>query len=267
MLDTMLFPPSPALSECDSLDGIDDLDAFLASKGKLSHFPTPPPQKKDTIIINTAELSDSSSEHSFDSNMEVYTYHYYAAMNYRQEATMGRLFSRTDDLKLSKLWESLDEVQLPLEILELTMSILLRLRHRDENGLLSPDHYRIDWYLIVTAALMLASDYLDDIPRKITWWRDWLCHEGADLLPLIEAKTMLLKSIDWALHSCASPHAMAAARRRLPGGRSSESSEGEPDSNSDMSANSHDHEGTSAHRRTDSAVGNLTSQFEEIKIE
>lgn len=37
-----MFPPSPALSAVDSLDGIDDLDAFLDAQGALSRFPTPP---------------------------------------------------------------------------------------------------------------------------------------------------------------------------------------------------------------------------------
>lgn len=47
----MIPPPSPALSACDPLDGIDDLEAFLAAMGPLSHFPTPPvPSKKDSVV-------------------------------------------------------------------------------------------------------------------------------------------------------------------------------------------------------------------------
>lgn len=53
-----MFPPSPAVSVCDSLDGIDDLDAFLDSQGRLSHFPTPPLKKQP--LVTTVELLDAS---------------------------------------------------------------------------------------------------------------------------------------------------------------------------------------------------------------
>jgi hypothetical protein len=38
-----MFPPSPALSFVDSLDGIEDLEAYLDAQPALSQFPTPPP--------------------------------------------------------------------------------------------------------------------------------------------------------------------------------------------------------------------------------
>lgn len=53
----MLPPPSPALSASNSLDGIDDLDAFLAAQGSLSHFPTPP-LKKDLLVEVIDVLED-----------------------------------------------------------------------------------------------------------------------------------------------------------------------------------------------------------------
>jgi hypothetical protein len=37
-----MFPPSPALSLVDSLDGIEDLEAYLDAQPALSQFPTPP---------------------------------------------------------------------------------------------------------------------------------------------------------------------------------------------------------------------------------
>ena len=42
MIATMLLPPSPALSACDSLADIDDLDAYILAQGPLSRFATPP---------------------------------------------------------------------------------------------------------------------------------------------------------------------------------------------------------------------------------
>ena len=57
-------PPSPAWSDCDSLHGIEDLDAFLESKGRLSHFPTPPlfAILKDEIVVEEMEVSDDEGE-------------------------------------------------------------------------------------------------------------------------------------------------------------------------------------------------------------
>ena len=55
----MRHPPSPALSACDSLDG-DDLDAFLASQGSLSHFPTPPP--KQDVVVEAIEVLEELAQ-------------------------------------------------------------------------------------------------------------------------------------------------------------------------------------------------------------
>lgn len=53
-----ILPPSPA-SCVDSLDGIDDLDAFLAAQGPLSQFATPP--LKSPVIVDIAEVSPVSN--------------------------------------------------------------------------------------------------------------------------------------------------------------------------------------------------------------
>lgn len=55
----MMLPPSPALSDCDSLDGIDDLDAFLASQGQLSQWPTPPSLQKQALVETIEITSDA----------------------------------------------------------------------------------------------------------------------------------------------------------------------------------------------------------------
>lgn len=61
------FPPSPSFSDCDSLAGIDDLDAFLASKGKLSHWPTPPLKREiEEDLEAPSEESDDESEDGVD---------------------------------------------------------------------------------------------------------------------------------------------------------------------------------------------------------
>lgn len=55
------FPPSPALSICDSLADIDDLDAFLDAQGPLSHFGTPPPPKASSMV-EVMEVFDEEEE-------------------------------------------------------------------------------------------------------------------------------------------------------------------------------------------------------------
>lgn len=61
-------PLSPALSDCDSLNGIEDLDAFLDAQGQLSHFPTPPlfALYKDDTIIQEVEMEFSDDEDELD---------------------------------------------------------------------------------------------------------------------------------------------------------------------------------------------------------
>jgi hypothetical protein len=54
------FPLSPAFSDCDSLAGIDDLDAFLDAQGKLSQWPTPPLKRE--IIEEDLEVPSEDSE-------------------------------------------------------------------------------------------------------------------------------------------------------------------------------------------------------------
>lgn len=61
------FPPSPAISDSDSLAGIDDLDAFLDSKGALSRWPTPPSRGENVEDLEVpSEESDYDSEDGVD---------------------------------------------------------------------------------------------------------------------------------------------------------------------------------------------------------
>lgn len=58
------FPPSPTLSVCDSLQDIDDLDAFLEAQGSLSQFPTPPLKKLATV--EEVEIFEEDYEEDVD---------------------------------------------------------------------------------------------------------------------------------------------------------------------------------------------------------
>jgi hypothetical protein len=64
---SQMFPLSPAFSDCDSLAGIDDLDAFLDAQGKLSQWPTPPLKMASVEELEvSSEDSDCESEDGVD---------------------------------------------------------------------------------------------------------------------------------------------------------------------------------------------------------
>jgi hypothetical protein len=64
---SQMFPLSPAFSNCDSLAGIDDLDAFLDAQGKLSQWPTPPLKMASVEELEvSSEDSDCESEDGVD---------------------------------------------------------------------------------------------------------------------------------------------------------------------------------------------------------
>ena len=58
-----VYPPSPALSVCDSLDGV-DLDALLDAQGPLSRFATPPLNKTPTVEVEGV-LEDAFDEDEY----------------------------------------------------------------------------------------------------------------------------------------------------------------------------------------------------------
>ena len=66
------LPPSPAFSYCDSLAGIDDLDAFLDAQGKLSQWPTPPLKREiEEDLEVPSEESDYESEDGVDGTLRM----------------------------------------------------------------------------------------------------------------------------------------------------------------------------------------------------
>ena len=71
MIATMLLPPSPALSACDSLADIDDLDAYILAQGPLSRFATPPLPSTKAVTIEYAEVFDSDGEYEEDEEDEL----------------------------------------------------------------------------------------------------------------------------------------------------------------------------------------------------
>ena len=58
------YSRSPAFSDCDSLAGIDDLDAFLDAQGKLSQWPTPPLRREieEDLEVPSEESEDESED-------------------------------------------------------------------------------------------------------------------------------------------------------------------------------------------------------------
>ena len=66
MMLSSVLPPSPAISICDSLADIDDLDAFLEAQGTLSHFPTPPLKTKPVVLCVEVPESDDDDQDQYD---------------------------------------------------------------------------------------------------------------------------------------------------------------------------------------------------------
>lgn len=218
------FPPSPALSACDSLDGIEDLDAFLASKGPLSRFGTPP-LAKDIGYSETVEVFDESSEDEYDdSDVDctcicscLHKIMYWAllltnpldthtATVLARESCNGAIPTACEVDLINDL---LVRAQLPAEILALSYNILRRystLKSFDSS-------YAAD--LLTVSAFALAVTYTSDHPPKSSWWACFVCN---DLWIAPDIDTMMLSmlvTLDWSLHSLSSPQAMGRAAKAL----------------------------------------------------
>ena len=184
----MIFPPSPALSVCDSLDGIEDLDAFLASQGALSHFPTPPLDNvpyKDTIEPAAA---DSELDLAVSQGLVLTDP---IANAFAHATTAG---SAPTPYIADTLHHILVNADLPLEVIAIAFSMLSFLE-ADTRSLVEcpPD-------LLVLAALSLAVSYTDDHAPGPSWYSNHVC-KGTHTARRIDQVTLeLLATLDW--HIC-----------------------------------------------------------------
>ncbi|USW53095.1 Putative Cyclin-like superfamily [Septoria linicola] len=190
----MIYPPSPALSACDSLDGIDDLDAFLALQGGLSHFPTPP-------------LKSDARDPGLDVTRPTHTHH-----NLVQTDPVANAFAIEASTSMSPdayvadaIHHMLVRADLPLEVVAVAFSLILALR-QDPADLLGcpPD-------LLSVAALRLAVSYTDDHAPIPAWYSRHVCRCSYTAQTIDATALQLLAALDWHIHKFTTSEALDQA--------------------------------------------------------
>ena len=164
-----IYPPSPALSACDSLADIEDLDAFLEAQGQLSHWPTPPPAEKKEdagIIVEEYECGFDSDEDRLDDEAD--------AELWRIAATFTDLASGNPDCGIYDL-ELVVNVLLRAHAspagLALAFNILkavLPLKAQQPQDFPLPD-------LAAVSALRLADAFMSERPPTSEFWAREVC--------------------------------------------------------------------------------------------
>ena len=212
------FPPSPALSECDSLAGL-DLDAFLDAQGSLSHFPTPP--LKETAVVEIAEVSDegddlTTADHGIDCMCcepncacctSLTSTDEHLAQLFSAEASRGltrTLFATTS------IRSMLCRAQLPPEILALSFNILAQhSRSFASNQTSRPSD------LLSICAMTLAVSLTNDHPPSSAYWSHRICDSTWTAREIDQSTLGMLLDLDWRLHELSSPRAIERTMAKL----------------------------------------------------
>ena len=211
------FLPSPALSDCDSLYDIDDLDAYLDAQGQLSHFPTPPAPKKAEAIVQEIEIDVSDDDEEFDCEHLCITLRrlvltrlvYHIARLFTETATVGVEYSEVDVRMIERM---LVRADLPPEVLALAFNIVCGL---DCYSLVKGSFYSAPNDLIVVSALSLAVSYTNDYPPTVKYWSRHVC-DGAWTPSRIDRTTLqVFAALGWQLHEYSAPIAIRRALAEL----------------------------------------------------
>ncbi|CZT23816.1 uncharacterized protein RCC_09530 [Ramularia collo-cygni] len=187
----MDFPPSPATSVCDSLDGIEDLDAFLALQGPISGLPTPP---MDRSAVTFDETATEEAEDIADRRRV--TALFAGCVGDLTRASYGT--PPHVDVKRIQHIIDLARRRTSREVCVVAYNILCELRDLAELKSNSPITLPADTLII--CAMQLASDFLDDRPISNHYW-----NEGASGVwpndSMQSSKLNMLFAIDWRLHA------------------------------------------------------------------
>ncbi|WPG97600.1 Hypothetical protein R9X50_00037900 [Acrodontium crateriforme] len=204
-----ILPPSPA-SCVDSLDGIDDLDAFLAAQGPLSHFATPP--LKSPVVVDIAEVSpfsDSDETLSFaDDDSAIDDQHVAGLL--AAEAGAGKYSTFFETVMIQDM---LQYVLLPLDILALSLNILGRYRSCAVSLKINVTSVPSD--LLTVAAFAVALSYTSDHPPRSSYWSHRVCDHNWSVKRIDATIMHVLQTIDWRLHDLTTGEALEAAKIRL----------------------------------------------------
>jgi len=214
------FPLSPALSVCDSLADIDDLDAFLAAQGSLSHFPTPP--LKSAALIEVVELWDEEAEDGGFVDEYAVECEHCIRLSSRPCLTpagahVAELFATTANERQTPLptevastaniiWRA----QLPPEVLALAYNILARYLTSEASSEILTS---ID--LLTVSAMALAVSFTSDHPPKTSYWSHHICNSAWTARQLDQSTRRILFVLDWRLHDLGSPRALDQTMARF----------------------------------------------------
>jgi hypothetical protein len=207
------FLPSPAPSACDSLAGIDDLDAFLEAQGQLSHWPTPP---KDSGIVEVTEIGRGFQDDRRDSQVTVSGIEDVTGIEeYRVASLLAEVAGAliTPDLPdVGGIHQILVSAKLPREIVAIALNILSALERRtlslDPRVVLSSG-------LLVVAAFSLASAYTSDRPPSYTYWSQRVCDDKWIAAEIDRTALNIMSALGWRLHDLSSALAIHEALIRL----------------------------------------------------
>ncbi|KAK3670839.1 hypothetical protein LTR78_009283 [Recurvomyces mirabilis] len=200
--------PSPSLSVCDSLDGIDDLDAFLAAQGPLSQFATPPLEnKKDVVVVKAVEVIDDVESGGEYVELD----HDRVALHFASEAAGSSIYTGPDLDEALRIQDMLDLAKLPPEILALAYNILANYSAHD-------DGYSLTLHpsdLVVLSTLVLAVDYTTDHAPRTSWWSRNVCQARWTAKQIDKVMLHVCSSLEWNLYSLALPEAVVHGMDRL----------------------------------------------------
>lgn len=215
-------PPSPTLS-ADFIDDLDDdaLEAYLANKGALSQWPTPP-LKDHVIAIETLEVESDFTESDDEVDGESTPKRCLPCpANSAKDLDIATVLARECAAHRSgtPLWEDilaierlLLQARLPMEVLAVSLDILSRLSNTvSEDSPIAALPLRS----VAASAMCLASICTDDHPPPASWWDKHL-DLAVDSGPHTDSvNRTVLEALDWRLHECTSPVAINVAMRRF----------------------------------------------------
>jgi hypothetical protein len=207
------FLPSPAPSACDSLAGIDDLDAFLEAQGQLSHWPTPP---KESGIVEVTEIGRGYEDDRRDLQVTVSGAVDVAGIEaYRVASLLAEVVSghiSPDSPNVGAIQEILLRAKLPREIVAIALNFLSAL----ENRVLSQDPcMTLSSELLLVAAFSLASAYTSDRPPSYTHWSQRVCDGNWTAAEIDRTALNIMSALGWRLHDLSSASAIHEALSRL----------------------------------------------------
>lgn len=210
------LPVSPAISTCDSLAGIEDLDAFLEAQGDLSRWPTPPLGKDEVIVSEIAlEMSDDEDDRNCQSistlGKDDSSNHpdFRVASTFAQAASIGVNAGPSD---IGLVHRILGRVQLPPDVMALAFNILTAL---DCPSLPRDSFYTAPSDLMVVSALSLAVSYSSDRPVQPSFWSREVCDCTWTAVRINKTTLQILAALDWNIHKFASPEMLERAAARL----------------------------------------------------